>query len=108
MDIHKFVNLNQSGSSFHTSGYAEVAHGNAMGATSAESFQRRRHLERNRTSVRRYGDSMIAGGHMGNVSRGRLAQGSRPNTSGRVAPLTISKRSTGFSNPSGRNYNPFA
>ena len=107
MDINKFVNPNEDRSMFHTSGYAEVAHGRSLGATSAESFQQRRHLERNRTSVRRYGDSMIAGGHMRNASRRQFTQTPRQITPVRTTSLNISNRPNNFSNPSGRGYNPF-
>lgn len=106
MDINKFVNPNQDRSLFHTSGYAEVAHGNSIGATSAQSFQQRRHLERNRRSVRRYGDSMLAGGHMRSSARHELTK--NPRTSpGRTSSLNVTPR-TQFREPGGRGYNPYA
>ena len=44
----------------HSSAYASAQSGGSMGATSAMSFEQRKKIDRNRSMVRRYSDSMIA------------------------------------------------
>lgn len=64
MGINKFAhNLGSDDKAFfHSSGYAEAAHGNNFGVGSAQTFNERHHIERNRQAVGRYRDSMVAGG----------------------------------------------
>lgn len=65
--------INQPGSdAFHTSGYAKVAQGGAIGATSSESFNRRLQVDRNRRAVGRYGESMIGRNYMREEVRSSL------------------------------------
>lgn len=49
----------------HSSAYARAQSGSAIGAASAEGFERRKEIERNRTAVRGYRDSMVAGKRFG-------------------------------------------
>ena len=49
---------------FHSSVYARVSRGNALGSGSAQTFGERAHMERTRSSVRRYGDSHIGLGYI--------------------------------------------
>ena len=49
---------------FHSSGYAEVAHGNTIGSTNSQTFGQRAHVERNRSSVARYSNSHIGQGYI--------------------------------------------
>lgn len=58
MNITQF-SQDHDGKPFHSSGYARVARGNTIGSMSVQSFGQRSHVERNRTSVRRYGESMV-------------------------------------------------
>lgn len=58
MKISKFVN-NLNEKPFHTSGFAEAANGNSIGAVSPESFERRKRIDRNRGAVRKYRESHI-------------------------------------------------
>jgi len=60
---NKFINQPGRGV-FHTSGYAKVAQGGAIGASSSESFGRRLQIDRNRRAVGRYGESMIGRNYM--------------------------------------------
>ena len=50
MKISRFSN-NLNDTSLHTSGFAEVANGNAMGASSSQSFAQRKQLERQRQHI---------------------------------------------------------
>ena len=47
---------------FHSSTYASAQSGGGMGATSTMSFEQRRKIDRNRSLVKRYSDSMVANG----------------------------------------------
>ena len=96
---------------FHSSGYAEAAHGRSIGAASVQSYRQRLHIERNRQHVNRYGHS-----HLGrsltdvrprdvppeaSTLRTRLNTGdSRPASPG-------AQRPEGFHEPNGRGYNPY-
>lgn len=59
---------------FHSSAYAKMSGGEAMGTASSQSFSQRRRIERNRRTVGRYSDSYIAqrGGHLQDALRHRL------------------------------------
>ena len=49
---------------FHSSGYAQVAHGNTLGSTNSQTFGQRVHVERTRSAVARYGNSHIGQGYI--------------------------------------------
>lgn len=113
MGINKFANLPDDDVSFHSTGYAEAAHGTNIGSTSVQTFAERHYMERNRRAVGRYRDSMVAGGPgqqeresqvSDNMSYGRdrLQVQSRNPTSG-ITPIT---RPT-FVEPPARKYNPY-
>jgi len=70
---------------FHSSGYARVARGNTIGSMSVQPYGQRSYLERNRTSVRRYGESMMAQSYL---DRGTGTVG--------ADPTGISSRSSGY------------
>lgn len=118
MGINKFAN-DPTGSGdkafFHSSGYAEAAHGESFGVGSAQTFNQRRHMERNRSAVGRYRSSMVAGGpgeqekesriaEPGSYSRDKLQVEPRQNSRNNVMPTT---RPT-FVEPPARKYNPYA
>lgn len=44
---------------FHSSGYAQVSQGNTIGSTNAQSYGQRVHIEKNRTSVGGYRESLV-------------------------------------------------
>ncbi|HMH70078.1 MAG TPA: hypothetical protein VK502_01665 [Candidatus Saccharimonadales bacterium] len=112
MNINKFVN-NTDGSVFHSTGYADIAHGDSIGSTSSQSYRQRQHLERNRQSVKRYGSSMLAGGHMRESARPHFDKTSsipareetKPPSRG-SSVKSLPRRS--FGEPSGRTYNPYS
>jgi hypothetical protein len=115
MGINKFANLPDDKPFFHSTGYADAAHGTNIGSSSVQSFADRHHMERNRSSIGRYRDSMVAGGPgqqekesqvVGNrpYGRNRLQVGPRQNP-GSVAP--IGPRQS-FVEPPTRKYNPYA
>jgi hypothetical protein len=100
-----------------------VASGENIGAVSAETFGQRRHVERTRRAVGRYGDSMIGRGHMREVAKPQMDNPLRQSEVGAEAPparqrfnagngvpnrgvVNIPKRT--FSEPSARRYNPYA
>ena len=96
---------------FHSSGYAEAAHGRSIGAGSTQSYGQRRHIERNRQHIKRYGHSHL-GRSLTDVRprevqpeaenlRSRLNTGaSRPEAPGVDRPQ-------GFQEPQRRGYNPY-
>ena len=123
---------NDAGKPFHSHTYAEAENGNAMGATSPETFSQRYQSDRNRQHIARYSDSFVArSGHIREELNTRLgtesadytdmpAQASAPSRqaynagsaafSPRVprpgAQLQVPRRS--YTEPPSRNYNPFA
>lgn len=105
MNINRFANNDAGGAIFHSTGYAEIAHGSSIGSSSAESFGQRRHINRTRQSVRRYGDSMIAGGSMREAARPHF-EANVPRTSARV-PLRPTQPRRSFTEPPTRGYNPY-
>jgi len=58
MDLNKHIVTNDN-KPFHSNGYARVAVGNRVGATSAESFSQRQQIERNRRLIYGYNRSAI-------------------------------------------------
>lgn len=120
MNISKFVN--DADKPFHSSGFAEVANGSKMGATSAESFNRRYQIDQNRKMVQKYRDSNLArtvinrdiagqrtddvAPHAPQVPNSSTPTSSRQRFNAISTPrLTIPPRK--FSEPKGRTYNPF-
>jgi hypothetical protein len=62
MQLNKFTN--NIDDPLHTNGFAAAAkRSGGMGASGPQSFNKRLHIERNRSNVNRYHDSMIANGH---------------------------------------------
>jgi hypothetical protein len=117
MGINKFANTPGSDDKafFHSSGYAEAAHGTNLGVGSAQTFNQRHHIERNRRAVGRYRDSMVAGGpgeqekesrvaEPGSYSRDKLQVEPRQNYRSDATPIA---RPT-FVEPPARKYNPYA
>jgi hypothetical protein len=115
MGINKFANLPEDKPFFHSTGYAEAAHGTNLGSTSTQSFADRHYMERNRSSVGRYRDSMVAGGpgqqekesqatSNQRYGRDRLQVGSRPDQAGGVPQAARPS----FVEPPARKYNPYA
>jgi hypothetical protein len=117
MGINKFANIPGSDDKpfFHSSGYAEAAHGTNLGVGSAQTFNQRRHMERNRSAVGRYRSSMVAGGPGEQEKESQVATNKsqerdklqiepRQNRRDNVAPTT---RPT-FTEPPARKYNPYA
>lgn len=103
---------------FHSSGYAEVAHGESIGSTSSQSFEARSAIDNNRQTVGKYHDSSIAHNLKGralgrNVGRNPAlgnryvapAERRRQFGSQAAEPSTPRER---FSEPTGRGFNPFA
>lgn len=114
MNTHLFSH-NQEETPLHSSGYAKVARGSSIGSISAQPFSQRITLERNRSTVHRYGDSMVsqhaglhdpgARGQYGvrsytpNTTRGGVSVASRP-----MRPLSTQRS---FVEPPPR-HDPFA
>lgn len=102
---------------FHSSGYAEVAHGNSIGATSSQSFQERSRIDNSRQTVGKYHESSVArnlkgrvlGGNVGriaSITKRYVPPAERQRQFGGQGPLSSSREK--FSEPQGRTYNPFA
>lgn len=99
---------------FHSSGYAEAAHGKTIGSAGTQSYQERLRIERNRRHVNRYGHSMLGrvdtnqyrrttqpGDEAAVPARTRLNTGaSRPGTANVSRPQV-------FKEPPSRGYNPY-
>lgn len=102
--------VNNSEKPFHTSGYAKAAHGDRIGAVSAQSFSQRLSVHQTRQSVRAYKESMVARGS-------NIPKMASPVTPDR-AQLRVDSRmpsqapqrqqGSGFREPSARTYNPFS
>lgn len=102
---------------FHSSGYAEVAHGDSIGSTSTQSFQERSRIDNNRQTVGKYHHSSVArnlkgralGGNIDRVTpitKRYIPPAERQRQFGGQVPLSSSREK--FSEPQGRTYNPFA
>ena len=61
---------------FHSSGYAQVSQGNTIGSTNGQTFHQRIHVERNRSSIARYGNSHIGQGYIHQNVTPRVGMGS--------------------------------
>jgi len=121
MKISKFLN-DPNDKPFHTSGYAEIAHGGAIGSTSSQSYQQRTRIDRNRQSIQKYRDSLIAQTHAhrnthpqidlttstAHAPLSRQQLNATPSTPG-VAPIAPKKvaRPT-FKDSNSRGFNPYA
>ncbi len=111
----------------HSSGYAEVANADGIGAASAESFVQRQSLDGNRKVVGAYNKSFLGSGYappevrvVGHANpRGQLKRvpkreaeslGSHNQQRQEMnSGLNIPARpASGFQEPSARNYNPYA
>jgi hypothetical protein len=97
MDLNKHIVTNNNYKPFHSSGFAEAANGNHIGATTHESFERRRQIDRNRQSVQSYGRSAIGNPYGGLREKPIVA--SRPIETSRIAPRSAPIPL--------RRYNPF-
>lgn len=104
---------------FHSHEYAKIANTSSMGATSAETFGQRYAVDRNRQFVKQYQHSELAHSVDGErpssqlsdqqvdqyarrVSRRDFSVGNRPSPMRPVIPQRQK-----FSEPPGRNYNPY-
>jgi hypothetical protein len=125
--LNKFTN-NLDDTPLHSNGYAEVANTGSFGVVTPQTFNQRIHIENNRTSVRKYRDSMIGHGHHRNshyqrvdianatsrpvvVNDSTIASQRNP-TPRRAATRAIAAVAKvpprqGFSEPSRREYNPY-
>jgi hypothetical protein len=128
---------NDASKPFHSHTFADAASGQSMGSTNAQSFGQRRQLDQNRQMVRRYSESSVAssGEHLRDELSKRIEEPADtkhgkhhhkyrttrqsfnaggnagvPRTPGTGSmgpkPVQIPKRN--FSEPPGRNYNPFS
>lgn len=106
IQLHKF---DDDDNHFHSSGYAREAHGRSIGSTSAQPYSERRHIERNRQHVNRYGASLI-GRRMG-YSQPRPGAADVQARRTELAPPP--SRSAGpaqahrFTEPTQQRYNPY-
>lgn len=107
VDINKYINAPKE-DIFHTSAYAKVARG-GMGAGSAETFERRRQIGRNRQNIQHYGGSMIGRGHMQESTRLQTESSSRPaDSTARPLPTRSAIPQRTFREPPTRGYNPYS
>ena len=121
MSLHEFIG-NPNEKIFHSTGYAKVASGSSIGSTNTQSFRQRAGIDRNRQTVRRYGDSMIGQGHMKETARTQLnasnplRQSEAPMSSSRQrfnARGSVGRPQLGgvpprtFTEPPTRGYNPY-
>jgi hypothetical protein len=111
IDLNKYIVNAESGKPLHSSGYAEVANAGHIGSVSPMSFGQRQQLEQSRQSVGSYNRSII--GQTYGVQRAKsVAPGSdsartsiRPRSGSGLPGATPTR---GFSEPTGRSYNPYA
>lgn len=93
MNVRKFIPQSSNDDIFHSSAYAKVASGSNMGAVSRQTFQERKQIERNRSTIRPY-DSALT-----NRPAVRPASGLRT-----AAPPATQRP---FREPPSRGYNPY-
>lgn len=108
MDLNKHVVTNDTNKPFHSNGYAQVAVGNRVGATSAESFNQRQQIERNRRLI--YGYNRSAIGNAYGALRAKPVSVSNGITRV-VAPSLQQYNSNSLQRPNSpppQHYNPFA
>lgn len=123
-DLINRLNGGRAKQLFHSSGYAQEAQGDLIGATSPETFERRRDVERQRRLVQRYRDSRI--GQARNQTRPQFQPEflKKQNVSKAQQSLPLSKRDaqrqsfnsgtplapqsrTAFQEPPRRDYDPY-
>ena len=126
MNINKFTN-SLDDTSLHSSGFADVASSSQIGARKPQTFNQRLGIERNRQSIGRYHDSMLANGHHRNMNYQRLGTtssssrtdsgslgrpdstsraGQRPG-SGLISDVSRPVMRPNFTEPPARGYNPY-
>jgi hypothetical protein len=111
LDLNKYIVDPEPGKPLHSTGYAEIANAGRVGAVSPVSFNDRQQIEQTRKAVGSY-DRSILGQSYGaqrakTVASGNVdARTSMRARSGPGLPGNIPTR--GFSEPSGRSYNPYA
>ena len=110
IDLNKYVVNAEPGKPLHTSGYAEVANAGHVGAVSSTSFYDRQRTEQSRQTVGSYNRSIV--GQAYGVQRAMtVAPGKTTRTSMRPRSSPVPSNTAppqGFSEPSGRSYNPYA
>lgn len=97
MDLNKHIATNNTSKPFHSSGLAEAAFGDHLGAISNTSFEQRRQIDRNRQAIQNYQRSAV--GNAYRALRTRPTPVARNIVIGRSTPHTASA-------PINR-YNPF-
>jgi hypothetical protein len=112
MKINKYINNGPKEDIFHSNGMAQVASGGNLGAASAETFERRTQINRRRSAVRHYGDSLIGRGNMKEVARPQMTGprlSARPSRQAMNAarPIRPAVPSRSFREPPSRGFNPF-
>lgn len=92
---------------FHSSAYAKVAHGDALGAVSSQSFTERNQRDRNRQVVRGYRHSLV--GKAYGAERARSVASSAETQRAQLGtPVSRpNSRPQTFREPPGRGYNPY-
>lgn len=100
MDLNKHIVTDDDNKPFHSNGYARVAVGNRVGATSAESFSQRQQMERNRRLI--YGYNRSAIGNAYGVLRAKPVISN--NIINKVSTQSLQRQN----NPPSRHYDPFA
>lgn len=121
MRINRFVNNRDITKPFHSSGYAKVANGDQLGATSPESFNTRLSIDKNRKTIHNYRESLVAQGQrrpiasVDNVEAVIPTPPDNPRQKANVrslpavgrGPIMPSVPRDSFREPPARNYDPF-
>ena len=111
MDLNKhIVEPTNNQNTYHSNGYAVIAHGDRIGSTSATPFSQRLQIDRNRQIVDVYHRSTIGRTYGAlkarSVARDRVDI-AKLNTD-RIAPPSSVRQPGRFNEPSSRNYNPYS
>ena len=91
--MNKHIVKTDDNQPFHTSGYAQVANGNRVGAVSTMSFERRQQIDQNRQKIGDYRRSTI----------GRATSEFRPKIV--ISPISASTKPSLVEKPT--PYNPY-
>ncbi|MBC7868678.1 hypothetical protein H7X69_00670 [Candidatus Saccharibacteria bacterium] len=111
IDLNKYVVNAEPGKPLHSNGYAEVANAGHVGSASPTSFNYRQQTNQTRQSVKSYNRSII--GQAYGVQRAKTVTPGNTNRTSQRPRTGIGQAlnippAKGFSEPSGRSYNPYA
>lgn len=93
--LHRIMKVDKK-DAFHSSGYAKTQNQGSIGSASCESFLKRRKIDKNRSTIGKYGASQIANSHYSNTPGAKTYD---PAASTKETPATDSSRYSARTQP---------